>query len=78
MARGLLILSMPFRDKMKDIHSQDVKKWLHDNQERINNKRRQFEKYKVMTDLINKVQRELDKVSISILCSVVLDSRGLE
>ena len=63
MARGLLILFMPFRDEMKDIHSQDVKKLLHDNQEQIDKKRIQFEKYKVMTDLINKVQREEDKVS---------------
>jgi hypothetical protein len=61
MARGLLILFMPFRDEMEDIHRQDVKKLLHDNEEIVNEKRIQFEKYKVMTDLINQVHKEQDK-----------------
>ena len=61
MARGLLILFMPFRDEMKDIHSQDVKKLLFDNKKTIHDKRIKFEKYKVMTDLINLVQKEQEK-----------------
>jgi hypothetical protein len=64
MARGLLILFLPFRDEM-EIHRQDVKKLLHDNQDLINKKRMEFEKYKVMTDLINQVQKEQDKNSNS-------------
>ena len=56
---------LPFRNEMKDIHSKDVKKLLHEKQELITSKRVQFEKYKVMTDLINQVQKDLDKNATS-------------
>ena len=34
-ARALLILFLPLRDEMEDIHRKDVKKLLHENQDRI-------------------------------------------
>ena len=61
MARALLILFMPFRDEMKEIHNHDVKKLLFKNQNMIKTKRKRFEKYKVMTDLISKLQKEQEK-----------------
>ena len=45
LARGLLILFLPFRDEMKDIHTNDVKKVLTENQQLINENRSLFEKY---------------------------------
>ena len=58
MARALLILFLPFRDEMADIHECDVKELLHNNEDVITEKRMQFEKYKVMTDLIANIQKE--------------------
>ena len=43
---------------MADIHECDVKELLHDNEDVITMKRMQFEKYKVMTDLIANIQKE--------------------
>ena len=56
LARGLLILFMPYRNEMHEIHQKDVKALLHENKDIVKVKREQFEKYKVMTDLISKVQ----------------------
>ena len=63
LARGLLILFLPFRDEMQDIHIKDVKKLLADNEEVIHENRSLFEKYRVMTDLISLLnqQTESDK-----------------
>ena len=58
LARGLLILFLPFRDELKDIHSHDVKQKLVDFGEIIERKRSIFEKYKTMTDLISTIQPE--------------------
>ena len=56
LARGLLILFFPFRDEMKDIHTQDVKELLDTNRDSIDEKKSIFEKYKLMSDLISKIQ----------------------
>ena len=62
LARGLLILFMPFCDEMDEIHRQDVKELLVKWNILITEKRKLFEKYKVMTDLIANIQPEiLDK-----------------
>ena len=62
LARGLLILFMPFRDEMEEIHRQNVKELLAASEALISEKRNMFEKYKVMTDLIANIQKdELDK-----------------
>ena len=56
LARGLLILFMPFRDELKDIHTKDVKKLLDENEGFIQRKKNIFEKYKLMSDLISTIQ----------------------
>ena len=61
LARGLLILFMPFRDEMKEIHGKDVKKLLKKNSDIIEEKRRKFEKYKVLADLIKNIQTDVEK-----------------
>ena len=58
MARSLLILFLPFRNEMQEIHNQDVKNLLHDKKHIVEEKRKKFEKYQVMSDLINQVQKE--------------------
>ena len=58
LARGLLILFYPFRNEKEDIHSQDVEKLLSENSKIIEEKRKKFEKYKVMTDLISSIQSQ--------------------
>ena len=58
LARGLLILFLPFRDEMKEIHEQDVKELLNIKKDLINQKRSRFEKYQLMNDLINLIQKE--------------------
>jgi hypothetical protein len=55
--RGLLILFFPFRDEMSEIHEKDVKALVVDNWEDIQERREQFEAYKVMTDMINDIQK---------------------
>ena len=61
LARGLLILFLPFRDEMNDIHRKDVKKLLHEKGGMIEEKRRKFEKYQVMADLISSIQTDIKK-----------------
>ena len=61
LARGLLILFLPFRDEMKDIHREDVKNLLSEKSHIVEEKRRKFEKYKVMADLISTIQSDIDK-----------------
>ena len=60
LARGLLILFMPFTDEMKDIHCKDVEQLLFENRELVEEKRSAFEKYKLMSDLIRTIQRETE------------------
>ena len=60
LARGLLILFKPFRNEMDEIHRQDVKQLLEDSNLVITEKRRIFEKYKVMSDLIAEIHREVE------------------
>ena len=45
LARGLLILFKPYRNEMEEIHRQDVKQLLKDNQALIEEKGNMFEKY---------------------------------
>ena len=56
LARGLLILFLPFRYEVKDIHTNDVKQLLADNDALIDRKKSIFEKYKLMSDLISSIQ----------------------
>ena len=55
LARGLLVLFMPFRHEMSEIHKTDVKSLLKENSDIIQEKRMLFEKFKVMTDLISSI-----------------------
>ena len=55
LARGLLVLFMPFRDELKDIHAKDVKQLLDDNEGSILRKKNIFEKYKLMNELISTI-----------------------
>ena len=59
LARGLLILFKPFRNEMDEIHRQDVKQILADSKVQITEKRKMFEKYQVMCDLIANIQKEI-------------------
>ena len=56
LARGLLILFLPFRDELKDIHAHDVKQLLEENEGLIQRKKNIFEKYRLMSDLISTIQ----------------------
>ena len=56
LARGLLILFMPFRDELKDIHAKDVKQLLDEKEGLIQRKKNIFEKYKLMSELISTIQ----------------------
>ena len=47
LARGLLVLFMPFRNEMMDIHQKDVQQLLAEKKDIINEKRAIFERYKV-------------------------------
>ena len=63
MARGLLILFKPFRNEKNDIHSKDVKKELSENIQIVESNREKFEKYKLMTELINNIQQNEEEKS---------------
>ena len=58
-ARGLLILFLPFRCEMSDIHFKDVKQLLAENLDSVEEKRSIFEKYKLMSDLISKINSDI-------------------
>ena len=68
LARGLLILFMPFRDEMVEIHSKDVKKVLFDSRNMVERNRSKFEKYKTMTDLISTIQSDIEANEKNIDC----------
>ena len=61
LARGLLILFHPFRDEMKDIHMENVVDLYKKHEKDIEMKRNMFEKHKVITEMINILQKEKDK-----------------
>ena len=61
LARGLLILFMPFRDEMTEIHQLEVEKLLHEKKDLIKEKRKKFEKYHFMSDLIDLIQKGNEK-----------------
>ena len=61
LARGLLVLFLPFRDELKEMHQGDVVDLLSTNKDLIKLKRTRFEKYKMMNDLINQIQKENEK-----------------
>ena len=56
--RGLLILFFPFQNEMKDIHEKDVNHLYEANKESINRKREKFEKHKVMTEIIESIEKQ--------------------
>ena len=58
LARGLLILFLPFRHEMTDIHEKDVKVVLEESRDLVEGKRLIFEKYKNMTDLISSIKSD--------------------
>ena len=58
LARGLLILFLPFRHEMTDIHEKDVKIVLEESRDLVEGKRLIFEKYKNMTDLISSIKSD--------------------
>ena len=66
--RGLLILFLPFRDEMSDLHHNDVKAMVlaSGNWQVIQKNRKMFEAHKVMTDIIKDIQRlhEEDQVQL--------------
>ena len=59
--RGLLILFFPFQDEMKDIHERDVDKLYLENESLVKDKRELFEKHKVMTDIIESIERQVEE-----------------
>ena len=61
LARGLLILFMPFRDEMSEIHRKNVKSLLEESRSLVEEKRKLFEKYKVMEELIASIEKEESK-----------------
>ena len=59
--RGLLILFFPFENEMEDIHQKDIDQLYRQNEEIITEKRGLFEKHKVMTDIIESIERKQGK-----------------
>ena len=66
LARELLTLFSPFRNEMVDIHKKDVKKLLEEHRVQVEEKRRFFEKYKVMQDLIHSIESEASNAELLI------------
>ena len=58
LARGLLVLDLPFRNEVTEIHQKDVKLLLQESRTIVEEKRAIFEKYKNMSDLIASIQSE--------------------
>ena len=57
--RGLLILFFPFQDEMKEIHEKDIDILYKANEDAIKEKREIFEKHKVMTDIIDSMEKQV-------------------
>ena len=60
-SRGLLILFHPFRNEVSDIHQHDVKTLVLNNWKNIEETRSKFEANKVMTDIVNDIQKSNDE-----------------
>ena len=58
LARGLLILFHPFTNEMEEIHEQDVTELYNKHRENIEAKRHLFEKHKILTEIINSIEKE--------------------
>ena len=58
LCRALLILFLPFRNEMAEIHEKDVFKLLDENRTTVEENRDKYEKFKLMTDLINEIQKQ--------------------
>ena len=56
--RGLLILFYPFQNEIKDIHERDIDQLYLDNEEAIKERRGLYEKHKVMTDIIDSIEKQ--------------------
>ena len=65
LARGLLILFSSYRNEMLDIHQKDVKQLLEECRETVEEKRKQFERYKVMQDLISSIESEASRTELN-------------
>ena len=59
--RGMLILFYPYRNEMVEVHEKDVKELVKNNEKTIMAIKAKFEAHKVMTDLINDVQKLYDE-----------------
>jgi hypothetical protein len=57
--RGLLILFFPFTNELKEIHERDISMLYLDNEEIIKERRELFEKHKVMTDIIDSIEKQI-------------------
>ena len=62
--RGLLILFSPFVNEMEDIHEKDIDELYSEFEEIIQKKRNIFEKHKVMTEIIESIQKEIEDKSV--------------
>ena len=58
LSRGLCILFLPFRNEMNEIHEKDVLQLLEENRSTVEDNRAKYEKFKLMTDLINEIQKQ--------------------
>ena len=56
MYRGLCTLFLPFRNELKDIHSNDVKLLYLENEEMIEENRQKYEKHRGMIEIIKKYE----------------------
>ena len=61
LARGLLILFHPFRNELTEIHEKDVTEIYSRHKKDIGKKRKLFEKHRVLTDIINSIQKEKEE-----------------
>jgi hypothetical protein len=56
----LLILFFPFQNETEEIHEKDINRLYTDNEASILAKREIFEKHKVMTDIIETIERQVE------------------
>ena len=60
--RGLLILFYPFTNEMNDIHLKDVHELYKEHEESILDVKSIFEKHKVITDIVDNIQRDIESM----------------
>ena len=61
LARGLLILFHPFTNEIEEIHEQNVIELYNLNKESIESKRHIFEQHKILTEVINSIEKNKEK-----------------